>query len=120
MDRRVTVGDIAKELECEVVAGKSCLDNEVSFGYSSDLLSDVMAGAGPGDVWVTVQVHQNIIAVASLPGISAIIVAGGAAPADETVLRANEEGIPLLTTAKPSFEVAGRLYSMGIRGRVKT
>ena len=102
MDRRVTVGDIAKELECEVVAGKSCLDNEVSFGYSSDLLSDVMAGAGPGDVWVTVQVHQNIIAVASLTDLRDYC-RRGAAPADETVLRANEEGIPLLTTAKPSL-----------------
>lgn len=119
MSHQVKVRDIVNELECEVAAGRGWLDNQVSFGYSSDLLSDVMAGAGPGDVWVTVQIHQNIVAVASLTGVSAIIVAGGANPAHETVLKADEEGIPLLTTSKPSFEVAGMLYHMGIRGRVK-
>ncbi|HAV21368.1 MAG TPA: hypothetical protein DCX02_05820 [Firmicutes bacterium] len=60
------------------------------------------------------------MAVGCLGGLCVVMGAGGGAPAGETVLRANEEGIPLLTTAKPSFEVAGRLYSMGIRGRVKT
>ena len=119
MSHGVRVRDIVDALECEVAAGIGHLDNEVSFGYSSDLLSDVMAGAGPGDVWVTVQVHQNIVAVGSLTGVSAIVLAGGAKPAPETVLKADEEGIPLLTTTKPSFEVIGLLYLMGIRGRVR-
>jgi predicted transcriptional regulator len=115
----VRVRDIVDKLECNVAAGLRHLDNEVSFGYSSDLLSDVMAGAGQGDVWVTVQIHPNIVAVGSLTGVSAIVVAGGANPAPETVAKADEEGIPLLTTAKPSFEVIGILYLMGIRGRVR-
>jgi predicted transcriptional regulator len=119
MSHQVRVRDIVEKLECEVAAGAGSLDNHVSFGYSSDLLSDVMAGAGQGDVWVTVQIHQNIVAVASLTGVSAVVVAGGANPAHETVLKADEEGIPLLTTSKPSFEVAGMLYQMGIRGRGK-
>lgn len=119
MSHGVRVRDIVDRLECEVAAGLENLDNQVSFGYSSDLLSDVMAGAGQGDVWVTVQVHQNIVAVGTLTGISAIVVAGGAGPAPETVVKADEEGIPLLTTEKPSFEVTGILYLMGIRGRVK-
>lgn len=119
MSHGVRVRDIVDELECEVAAGSGQLDNKVAFGYSSDLLSDVMAGAGQGDVWVTVQIHQNIVAVGALTGLSAIIVAGGAGPAHDTVIKADDEGIPLLTTSKPSFEVIGILYRMGIRGRVR-
>jgi predicted transcriptional regulator len=119
MDHDLTVRDIVDALECEIAAGARQLDNQVTFGYSSDLLSDVMAGAGQGDVWVTVQIHQNIVAVASLTGVSAIVVTGMASLPHETVLKAKEEGIPLLKTVKPSFEVVGILYLMGIRGRVR-
>ena len=117
MDHGVRVQDIVDKLGCEVAAGSERLDSHVSFGYSGDLLSDVMARAGPGDVWVTVQKHQNIVAVGSLTGISAIVLAGGAEPDPLTVVKADEEGIPLLPTEKPSFEVIGILYLMGIRGR---
>jgi predicted transcriptional regulator len=117
MGNIVTVRDIVDKLGCEVAAGSRKLDSRISFGYSSDLLSDVMAVAGPGDIWVTVQTHQNIVAVGSLTGISAIVVTGGADPAPETVSKADEEGVPILTTEKPSFEVIGILYLMGIRGR---
>ncbi|NLS44428.1 MAG: serine kinase [Firmicutes bacterium] len=117
MNHGVTMRDIVVKLGCEVMAGSEHLDNPVAFGYSSDLLSDVMAKVGLGDVWVTVQTHENIIAVGSITGVSGIIIAGGAAPLPPTVRRANEEGIPLLVTVKPSFEVIGILYHMGIKGR---
>jgi len=64
-------------LGCTVEAGSGGLDNDVKCGYASDLLSDVMAHAGEGDIWVTVQAHQNIVAVATLAELSAVIVAGG-------------------------------------------
>jgi hypothetical protein len=86
-----------------------------SAGYTSDLLSCVMAGAPHQGIWVTLQAHTNIIAVAALLELDAIIITEGAAPDRSTVAKANEEGITLLSTQKPSFFVAGRLWELGLR-----
>ncbi|MGE5573747.1 MAG: DRTGG domain-containing protein [Bacillota bacterium] len=111
------VRDILDMLECGIEAGASGLENEVKGGYASDLLSDVIAHAREGDVWVTVQAHQNIIAVATLVGLGAVVVAGGVECEPESIRRADEEGIPLLRTRLPAFDVVGRLYAAGVRGR---
>jgi predicted transcriptional regulator len=114
----VTVQDVLDLLECSVEAGAGGLDTEIRCGYVSDLLSDVIAHARDGDIWVTVQAHENIVAVATLVGLAAIIVAGAVECQPQAVRRAEEEGIPLLKTALPAFEVVGRLYAAGIRGRL--
>ncbi|HHY31969.1 MAG TPA: serine kinase [Firmicutes bacterium] len=112
------VRDVLSVLECTVEAGAGGLDRDVECGYASDLLSDVMAHARDGDIWVTVQAHENIIAVATLVGLAAVVVAGGVECHEEAVRRADAEGIPLLRTRLPAFEAAGRLYAAGIRGRL--
>jgi hypothetical protein len=84
-------------------------------GYTSDLLSCVMAGAKKGAVWVTLQAHLIIVAVAALLEMSAVIITEGAQPEAATIDKAKAEGITLLATDKPSFEVVGRLWEMGLR-----
>ena len=84
-------------------------------GYASDLLSCVMAGAQKRSVWVTLQAHANIVAIAALLDLSAIIITEGAMPDAASIARANEEGINLLSTQKPTFTVVGRLWEMGLR-----
>ena len=86
-----------------------------SSGYASDSLSCVMAGAAKHSIWVTLQAHGNIIAVAALLDLSAIIVTEGALPDPTTLVKANEEGITILATPKPTFDVVGRLWDMGLR-----
>ena len=94
----------------------SRLSGECARGYVSDLLSDVMANAKAGDLWVTLQTHQNIVAVASLKEIAGIIIIGGREPEKTTLAKAEEENIPIFLTNLPAFEVVGRLYQMGISG----
>jgi len=84
-------------------------------GYASDLLSCAMAGAKRQGIWVTLQAHVNIVAVAALLELSAIIVTEGATPDPDTIARANEAGIPLLVTNKSTFYVVGRLWELGLR-----
>jgi hypothetical protein len=86
-----------------------------SSGYASDLLSCVMAGAAEKGVWVTLQAHANIVAVAALLGLSAVIITENAMPDEATIEKANEEGITLLATSKPTFFIVGKLWEMGIR-----
>jgi hypothetical protein len=103
---------IVRTLQFGVKAGGDRLGAEVRGGYVGDLLSDVMANGREGDIWITRQVHQNIIAVASLKDLAGIVLIRGAEPAQETLEKAVKEGIPLLTTDLPAFEAAGRIYEL--------
>ncbi len=84
-------------------------------GYASDLLSCVMAGAKNGGLWVTLQAHMNIVAVAALLETSAIIITEGARPEAAVIEKANEQEIILLSTSLPTFAVVGKLWEMGLR-----
>lgn len=110
----MTVKEMMAVLPLNAVASNQ-LDVVIQGGYVSDLLSNVMANAKQGDVWVTMQAHQNIIAVASLLGLSAIIVTGGAIPDQDAVVKAQREGINLFQTAEDSFAIVGLLYGQGVR-----
>lgn len=88
---------------------------EPSAGYTSDLLSCVMAGAPHQGIWVTLQAHANIVAVAALLDQCAVIISEGAIPDPSTIVKANEEGLTLLSSEKPSFYVIGKLWEMGLR-----
>ncbi|MDQ7826519.1 MAG: serine kinase [Candidatus Eremiobacteraeota bacterium] len=100
----------------EVKTARSELEREVTGGYASDLLSDVMANARKDDLWVTLQTHQNIVAVATLKGVAGVILVNDRVPEEDTVQLAEEEHLPLLVTGLPAFEIIGRLYEMGIKG----
>jgi predicted transcriptional regulator len=86
-----------------------------STGYAADLLSCVMAGAQRQGLWVTLQAHLNIVAVGALLELSAIIITEGAQPDPDTIAKANEEGITLLSTNQPTFHVVGQLWELGLR-----
>ncbi|MGI6704191.1 MAG: hypothetical protein ACOX42_09300 [Clostridia bacterium] len=78
------------------VAGQKGMDREVNGAYAGDLLSFVMANASKGNVWVTIQAHANIVAVASLIEMACIIVAAGVEVDGDTLEKADGEGIPIL------------------------
>lgn len=84
-------------------------------GYASDLLSCVMAGAQPENIWVTLQAHMNVVAVASLREVSAVIITENAKPENDVIAKANEQGVILLGTSEASYEVVGKLWELGIR-----
>jgi len=115
--RTMRLSDIVKACDLQVICGDMLLDREVSGGYVSDLLSDVMANSKKGDIWITLQAHPNIVAVALLKEITGIIMVNGRKPEEETVRKANEEKLPVMITDMPTFEVVGKLYNLGIRGK---
>jgi predicted transcriptional regulator len=110
----MTVNDLVERFSLQVVAGNKGLDRQVENGYCGDLLSEIMGNAPEGCAWLTIQGHQNIVAVAVLRNMAAIIVAGGQTLDDETQQKANQEGIPILLWPDSSYQLAGRLFSIGI------
>ncbi len=103
---------IIKELGLEVKSKVSELGREVICGYASDLLSDVMANAEKDSIWITLQIHENIVAVAALKELAGIIIVNGRVPEEETLRKAEEENIPVMVTELSTFEIIGRLYRL--------
>ena len=110
----MTVLDIVQSLGLKVRAGGNRLGEEVTGGYTGDLLSDVIAHSRKGNIWVTIQTHPNIVAVAAMKELAGIILAGGREPDSDTLQKAEEEEIPVLVSPLFAFELAGKLYQKGI------
>lgn len=108
------VKDIMDALPVKLLTPEAPLDGEVAGGYASDLLSNVMGQAQPGMVWVTMQGHQNVAAVASLIGVAAVIVAGDSPVAEDTLNKAALNEVVIFSTELSAFETIGRLYEMGV------
>lgn len=111
----MTVQEMVDRLRLEVLVGAD-LTREITGGYASDLLSCVMARAKAGNVWVTLQAHPNVVAVASLLELAAVIITEGIVPDPETILRARENAVVLLTTERDTFAIVGDLAGLGVRG----
>lgn len=113
----MTLAQIVEELNLEVLTQPRDLSQITpTNGYASDMLSRVMArGPREGGLWVTLQAHVNIVAVGAVLGLSAIIVTEGEVPDAETLAKADEMGIVMLATDKPTFWVVGHLWRLGLR-----
>jgi len=112
----MTLDQIIKELELEILTAPEKVDEIIpTSGYISDMLSCVMTGAKSQSLWITLQSHNNIVAVACLLDVAAIIITEGAQPDEETLRKANEEGVTILSTSRNSFFVVGKLWEMGLR-----
>ena len=111
-----TLAKIVDELKLNILScGEKLDDVTPSGGYSSDLLSCVMAGAAKNDVWVTLQAHSNIVAVAALLDIGAIIITEGTQPDEVTIQKAQDEGVIILSTQLSTYSLIGKLWDLGIK-----
>jgi hypothetical protein len=88
---------------------------ELTGCYLSDLLSDVLANARPGVLWVTIQIHRNVVSVASMKDIAAVLFTCGRKPEAAIIAEAAKENILLLSTPLTTYEAAGKLWETGLR-----
>lgn len=116
MDKTMNLQQIIDQLHLTVLTETGDFANITpTGGYSSDLLSCVMAGAKKGYLWITLQAHLNIVAVAALNEVAAIIITEDAQPDSDSIAKANQQGVILLSTLEPTYEINGRLWEIGIR-----
>jgi hypothetical protein len=107
---------LIQKLNLSVRSAKEHLEREVTGGYASDLLSDVLANGEEGNLWITLQIHQNIVAVASMKNFAGIILVNGREPEQDTIEKAETENIAIMVTELPTFDLVGRLYGLGVAG----
>jgi hypothetical protein len=111
----MTLQDIIEKLDLSVFTDpKDFAAIHPGSGYAADLLSCVMAGAKSEAIWVTLQAHINIVAVAALAEVCAVIISEGAEPEPDVIEKANQQGITLLGTSATTYQAVGHLWEMGI------
>ncbi len=111
----MTVKELCHRTGLKLLAGSGGLDNQVEGAYVSDLLSWVMSHARKGNVWITVQSHTNVVAVACLVDLSCIIIAEGVEVDGDTLEKAEEKGIPILASEKDAYSICCMLNGLNIR-----
>jgi predicted transcriptional regulator len=104
--------DIINDLSLEVKSCEDGLQKEITGAYVSDLLSDVMAKSTEGNVWITLQTHLNIVAIADMKGLSGIIIVGNRPLQDDVIQKAEATKVTILSTPLSAFEAAGKLYQL--------
>jgi DRTGG domain len=107
---------VVEKLNLEMISSVKGVNRPVKGGYASDLLSCAMRGAKKDFLWVTLQSHINVVAVASLVDLAGVIITEGNRPTPETIVQAENEGVILLLTPQNTFTVVGQLIALGISG----
>ena len=65
-----------------------------------------------GMLWITMQTHQNIVAVSTLKDAAAVLIVNGTSPDEETLQKGKDEDIPLLGTSLSAFVISGKVYQL--------
>lgn len=113
----MTVKEVLELIEAKDMTPETDKNTEVSCGYTCDLLSWVMAHGTAGMAWVTVQTHMNVIAVASLMEMAAVIIPEGIEMEVPSLEKAKEEGITVLESPLTAYEICARLAAKGLAGK---
>ena len=87
-------------------------DREITGGYAGDLLSWVMGRASEGDAWVTIMSNVNIVAVCTLADPACIVLSEGVKPDEETLRRAKEQEVNIISTTLDTFEACVRIAAL--------
>lgn len=103
---------IISSLELKLETSPGTVRTKVTGAYCGDLLSDVLARAEQGDLWITIHRHRSVIAVATLINLSGVVITGSRTPDADTLDAAEKQGIPLFTTRLNNFQASGRLYNI--------
>lgn len=109
------IKELIEKCELEVLNEIYEPDREVSGGYTSDLLSDVIANSEKDNLWITMQTHLNIIAVASLKELTAILIVMNREIDNDALEKAKEEKITIIRTKLTAFQISGMIYELGIK-----
>ncbi len=111
------LNDIIQALGLQIFdASDVALQRQVTSACVSDMLSEVMSRAPSGGLWITHQNNENVIAIAWFKEVSAVLLANSVTLDEEVLDKAKKKNIAVLGSAETAYELAGKLYNLGIRG----
>jgi predicted transcriptional regulator len=112
----MTLKEIRRILDAEVLVGDDLLDLEIRMACGSDLMSDVLSFVKSESLLLTGLTNPQVVRTAEMADLAAICFVRGKEPDQVTIEMAQAKNMPLLTTPLPMFESCGRLWAQGLRG----
>lgn len=110
------ISEIVELLCAEIICGKEFIDNDVAYGFGSDLMSDVLAYVKGKTVLLTGLINNQVIRTAEMADLDAIVFVRGKKPDQDLIDLAIENNIVLLLTKDTMYTASGKLYKSGLQG----
>lgn len=107
----MNISELEKKMSCSSL-WEGYQDRKIEDGYTSDLLSDVMGNAPDDSLLMTIQAHKNTVAVASLAGISGILLCSNRPAPEDMIEAAREEDIPLFRCEHSQYQASWMLHKL--------
>ncbi|MCL2768222.1 MAG: DRTGG domain-containing protein [Synergistaceae bacterium] len=105
--------EVIDALNSEVICGGDG-ERNITGVITGDLLSFIIGEAQEGEIWVTIQIHLNVAAVAVLKEIPMIILSSGREPSSELADKCQEENIALIVVKESAYEVCAKLKELRV------
>lgn len=112
----MTIGEVVKLLDAEILCGEDRLDTEIHTACGSDMMSDVLAYVKDQSVLLTGLLNPQVVRTAEMMDMLCIVFVRGKRPEPGVIELAREKGIVLLCTQKRLFVACGILYTHGLGG----
>jgi predicted transcriptional regulator len=110
------IEEIIDILKADLLIGEELLMDSVDYGYSCDLMSDVLAFVQNNVLLLTGLVHPQVIRTAEMLDIKAILIVRGKTPSEEVLRMAKMRDIAIIATKHSLFTASGLLYAAGLKG----
>lgn len=101
-------------IDGNLLTDKDIKDKDIEGAMGADLMSDVLSSIQPESVLLTGLCNPQVVRTALIADIKAIVFIRGKNPAQKTIDLANEEDIPLVTTARGLYDACGILFEAGL------
>lgn len=108
--------DLLGAIDLQVLSGAENLEKTIVSACVSDMLSDVMANAPKGCLWITHQAHENVVVITFFKELAGVVLTNNIAMDEIALEKARKRQLPVFLSADTAFNVAGKLYALGIRG----
>ena len=102
----MTVKQLAQKCGFEIINGNDLPDREISGAYCCDLVSWVIGRARENSALLTVMTNMNVVAVCVMADLSCVVYTENVTPDEQARKKAEENGVFLLRSEKPTFETA--------------
>ena len=112
----MTIREVVKLLDAEILCGEDHLDTEIHTACGSDMMSDVLAYVKDQSVLLTGLLNPQVVRTAEMMDMLCIVFVRGKKPDAAVIELAKEKGIVLLSTDKRLFVACGILYTNGLGG----
>jgi predicted transcriptional regulator len=110
------IQEVIEYIDAEILVGEEHLNEEIEYGWSCDLMSDVLAFVKNNVILLTGLIHPQVIRTAEMLDIKAIAFVRGKMPGEEILRMAKSRDMVVLATKHSLFTVSGILYEKGLIG----